>query len=236
MTRVLLTFSYDGSKFSGFQRQKNARNVQGDIENVLSTMYNTSITIKGAGRTDAKVHANGQCAHVDIPHKIKNFKKELNANLNDIKIKKVKYVDNDFHARFSVKKKIYIYKLLVKKNYKSNYVGVYHYNLDYKKICEASKLFIGPHNFKNFVAGYRDDYEAIIDNIYVFKFKNRFYFIFVGKSFYRYMVRNIVGALIDVGRGSVKISIVEEMLDNENFDKRLATAKAEGLSLYKIKY
>lgn len=236
MTRVLLTISYDGSKFSGFQRQNNARNIQGEIEKVLTNMYNSPIAIKGAGRTDAKVHAKGQCAHVDIPFKIKNFKKELNNNLIDIKIKKIKYVNDEFHARFSVKKKIYVYKLLVKKKYKSDYFGVYHYDLDYKKMREASKLFVGFHNFKNFVAGHRDNYEAIIDDIYIFRIKNRFYFIFIGKSFYRYMVRNIVGALIDVGRGSAEVSTIEEMLQTENFDKRLATAKAEGLFLCKIKY
>ena len=106
--RYKVVFKYDGSKFHGFQRQKNVRNVQGELENSLSLILNDNIVIKGAGRTDRGVHANYQVAHFDTDKDIKFLKKRLNLLLEDIKILKITLVDDNFHARHSVKNKTYI--------------------------------------------------------------------------------------------------------------------------------
>ena len=147
-------------------------------------------------------------------------------------------MDNNFHARHDVKKKTYVYKINVGK-YKSNYEGYYYqikYDLDIKKMREASKVFVGVHDYRNFVSGYRDDYESVIYNIKISKFGNILTFKFVGAGFYRYMVRHLVGALVDVGKGKVDINTIYGMIDNKEFTKKLCVVPACGLYLTDIKY
>lgn len=238
--RYLIRFSYDGTLFHGFQRQKNVKNVQGLLEQTLSGYFGQDILIKGSGRTDAGVHAKCQCAHFDISKKvtwkdIKCINKILNG---EIVINNLKLVDNNFHARHDVKKKTYVYKINVGK-YKSNYEGYYYqikYDLNIKKMREASKVFVGVHDYRNFVSGYRDDYESVIYNIKISKFGNVFTFKFVGAGFYRYMVRHLVGALVDVGKGKVDINTIYGMIDNKEFTKKLCVVPACGLYLTDIKY
>ena len=100
--KYLLTISYDGSKFNGFQRQKNVKNIQGEIEKKLSDFFGKELVIKGAGRTDRGVHAICQKAHFETNKKINGLKKYLNKELEDIKIKKITKVSDNFHARHSV--------------------------------------------------------------------------------------------------------------------------------------
>lgn len=235
--RLLLTFSYDGSKFNGFQRQKNVRSVQKEIEDALKKIYNKEIEIKGAGRTDAGVHGVNQCAHFDVYHKKTFLKKKLNNILMpDIKIKCIEEKSSEFHARHSAKAKVYEYKISYKKNDNDNYYLVLKNKLDTNKMREASKLFIGHHNYENFVAGKRDNYETYINGIFFKESKNYLIIEFMGMSFYRYMVRNLVGALIEVGKGKIDKEIIQEMLDNPSKEKALPTASPNGLYLKKVIY
>ncbi len=235
-TRYLLKFSYDGSFFHGFQRQNNVENVQGEIERVLSIIFDEKIIIKGAGRTDAKVHARNQYAHFDVNKKILFLKNKMNKLLLNIKIKSIKIVDDSFHARYSPKFKIYEYKISFDRKSDSNYYLINTKKLDLTNMIKASEYFIGTHNFKNFVAGYRDDYVTTIFDIKFIVKKNYMIIRFKGIGFYRYMVRNLVGALLDVGKGKVDKTVILSMLINYNVEKRLNTAKAEGLYLVNIKY
>ena len=234
--KVMLTLSYDGSKFYGFQRQKTLRNVQGELESALSDILNEEIIVKGAGRTDAKVHANGQVVHFETTKNIHNLKKRLNTKLKDVKIKKVRVVSDEFHARHSVLNKTYLYKIDLSGKRDNNYYTHIRYNLDIKKMKEASKLFLGTHDFHNFVSGERDNYYSTIFKIKIYKFNNVIYLYFNGIAFYRYMVRNLVGALIDLGRGKATIEDIQEMLDEPNKPKQLQTALPNGLYLLKINY
>ncbi len=234
--KLLLKFSYDGSKFYGFQRQKKERSVQKDIEEALSKIYNEDIVIKGAGRTDRGVHAINQYAHYDVKKDIKGLKSMLNKLLSDIKIKKVSIVSDDFHARYSPKKKIYIYKISYDETKDSNYYLILKKRLDVNLLKKTSKLFIGTHNFKNFVSGVRDNYETTIFNITFKERKNSLIITFEGIGFYRYMIRNLVGALIDVDKSKVTNKDIKDMLDNPDVEKQLSTAKSEGLYLKDIKY
>ena len=213
--------------------------MQGTLENVLSKVLGANILIKGSGRTDAGVHAIMQCAHFDYEGKINNSDiDKINILLNnEIVINKICNVKNDFHARHDVKEKVYVYKINNGK-YKKEYEGYYYqikYDLDIKKMKKASKLLVGTHDFHNFVSGYRNDYTSTIYKIKIKKYKDIINFKFVGIGFYRYMVRHLVGALVDVGRGKVDIHVIENMLD-KNIDKKLSVVPADGLYLEKIKY
>lgn len=232
--KYLISFKYDGSKFSGFQRQNDVRNVQKEMENTLSDFFKNEILIKGAGRTDRGVHATDQKAHFETNQSTKGLKRYLNRNLTDIKVKKIKRVDSGFHARFSVKSKRYVYKITFRKNDDSRYY-LYQRDLDINKMKECSKLFVGTHDFRNFVSGYREDYTTTIFKIKFYYFFKRLYIVFDGVGFYRYMVRNLVGALIQVGKNKVSIEDINNMI-NCTTSKRTNTAPANGLYLVKIKY
>lgn len=235
--RYLIRFSYDGTKFHGFQRQNDVRNVQGTLENVLSNFLKENILIKGSGRTDAGVHAHDQCAHFDYSGKI-SFKdiEKINYLLGkDIVINKCVVVNDLFHARYDVKKKMYVYKINNGK-YKNEYDGYYYQskcNYDIKKMKKASKLLIGTHDYHNFVSGYRDDYTSTIYKISIKKRGDIIILKFVGIGFFRYMVRHLVGALLLVGKGKVDVHVIENMLE-KNINKTLSVVPAEGLYLEKI--
>jgi tRNA pseudouridine38-40 synthase len=234
--RVKLIISYDGSKFHGFQRQIGIRNVQGYLEDSLSKLLNENIVIKGAGRTDRGVHANYQVVHFDTNKDIINLKNKLNSVLDDMKIKKVEIVNDTFHARHSVINKTYLYKIDLSNKRDFNYYLRVKNKLDIKKMKDAARLFVGKHDFKNFVAGAREDYTATIISIRIYKFNKVLYLKFKGVGFYRYMVRNLVGALLAVGKGKNSINELKEMLDKPEIEKNLPTCSPNGLYLIKINY
>ena len=236
--RYLIKFSYDGTKFHGFQRQKDVKNVQKTLEDALSKILGKPIEIKGSGRTDAGVHALMQCAHFDYDGKltIDIIDKINNALKGEIVINKFKKINNEFHARHDVKKKTYVYKINNGK-YKNDYVGYYYqvkYPIDIKKMKKASKLFEGEHDFHNFVSGFRIDYTTYIYKVSIKKSGDIILIKFVGTGFYRYMVRHLVGALLDVGRGKADATVIENMLSNPHLDKKLSVVPADGLYLTKI--
>lgn len=238
--RYLIKFSYDGTKFHGFQRQKDVKNVQGTLEKTISKVLDEEILIKGSGRTDAGVHAKCQAAHFDTTKKVtKKEVLEINKILNDeIKIKSIKEVDGNFHARHSVKKKCYIYKIN-NGSYKKEYMGYYYqlrYPLDIKKMKEVSKLFLGTHDFQNFVSGDRTSYLSTIYKIKIKKRNDVIEITFWGVGFFRYMVRHLVGAIVDVGRGKVDEKVILHMLENPGKCKKLSVVPASGLYLEKIVY
>lgn len=233
--KYMLVMSYDGSKYHGFQRQKNLKSVQGEVEQVLSKLLNENIEIKGSGRTDRGVHAKCQVAHLITNKKVKGLKNILNKNLEDIRISKIKKVKDSFHARHSVWKKVYVYKIDTTGNKDSNYYMIEKRALDIKKIKEAAKIFVGKHNFKNFASGERENYETFIFDIKVYRRNKVIYLKFIGTGFFRYMVRNLVGALLEVGKNKIDIMELKDILELRN-ERRLSTAKANGLYLEKIIY
>ncbi len=233
--KYMMVIAYDGSKFHGFQRQKNLRNVQGELEKALTNVLQEEILIKGAGRTDAFVHAKGQVVHFETKKNVTNLKKKLNNILNDIKVKKIKKVNDDFHARHSAISKTYLYKIDLSGQKDSRYYNVIKNDLNLKEMKKAASIFLGTHDFRNFVAGSRDDYHSTITSIKIYKIHHVIYMKFTGFAFYRYMVRNLVGALIEVGKGKVNVNLLNEMLKCET-DKRLPTASPTGLYLLKIRY
>ena len=234
--RVMLVISYDGSKFYGFQRQNNQLSVQGYLEELLTHELNENIVIKGSGRTDRGVHAKYQVVHFETNKDVNNLKDKINKIAQNLHVKKLKVVSDDFHSRYDVKSKTYIYKIDLTKNRNSNYYLPISYKLNIKQMKKAAKLFIGTHDFRNFVAGKREDYVSTVFNVRVFKINNILYLKFIGKGFYRYMVRNLVGALIEIGKGKIDLNVIKDMLDNPDKEKRLTTVSPNGLYLTKIRY
>ncbi len=239
--RYFIEFQYDGSKFFGFQRQKDKIAVQNILENALSIINKKEVLIKGAGRTDVGVHAKGQCAHFDLEVNIPSdrLKDVINKIVHPyIDIINCKIVDSNFHARFMVKRKKYVYRILLGKYSPLNedYYLQYNKNLDIKRLKECANLFVGSYNFHNFVSGSRDNYDAVIYDIEIKKEANEIQIIFLGKSFYRYMVRNLVGAMLDYNEKKCDLELINKMINSSDFSYQLSTAPAKGLYLEKIYY
>ena len=236
----LIKIAYDGSKFYGFQRLNEEVTVQKTLEEALTKINKQTVVIKGAGRTDRGVHANCQCASfsLDVNIDCDGLKRALNSLVEPyIYVKEVIEVSEDFHARFDVLKKRYVYKInLGEYNpIMNDYIYQCPYELDLDMMREVAKLYLGAHDFRNFVSGERDNYDCIIYDI-DFEIKNDILSItFEGKSFYRYMVRNLVGAMIEVARGKIGIDYVREMLESKE-EKTTFTAPANGLYLDFIDY
>ena len=153
--RYLITFSYDGSNFNGFSKQDGLRTIQGEMENVLKFINNGETKIVGSGRTDRGVHAIKQVCHVDILVNITEYKLKCAMNSllpKDIHVISTKVVDNNFHARYMVKEKVYEYKLNMGEYnpIERNYVYQFNKKLDVDKMISASKYLIGVHDFKAF--------------------------------------------------------------------------------------
>ena len=241
--RYIMTFSYDGKYFLGYQKQINQRTVQGTLEEVLSKINNSQVSISASGRTDSKVHAINQKAHFDLNKKIEltKLKKSLNSLLpEDIYVKKIVKVKDDFHARFNVVSKEYEYRINVKEYnpFERNYAYQYNNNLDINLMREAIKYFKGTHNFKTFTKTTNEekDYVRTIFEASIKKQKNLLIITFKGNGFLRYMVRNIVGTLIKVGEGKISPESIEELIKKENRNFAFKTANPEGLYLKNVYY
>lgn len=239
--KFLISISYDGSKFYGFQRLNNKETVQKKIEEALSIINKSPVEIKGAGRTDRGVHAIDQKASFTLNVNIDEggLKDALNSLVKPyIFITDVKKVDKSFHARFNVLEKEYIYKMNLGEY--NPLLEDYTYQpllkLNIKKMKQVAKIFTGAHNFKNFVSGERNNNDAIIKSIKFIRKENILEIHFIGKSFYRYMVRNLVGAMLDASRNRVSVKEIEEGLNNPEKEVQFSTASPNGLYLYKIKY
>ena len=239
--RYLMRISYDGSKYNGFQRLKNKETIQGCLEEVLSKINNREVLVKGSGRTDALVHAHDQCLHFDLDKEFDCDKLKYIVNKmlpSSIKVNSISNVEDNFHARFMVKEKTYIYKIYFgeKEVFLSDYAYHLSYSLDLNLMKKASKEFIGTHDFHNFVSGYRKSYISTINDFKIYKEDNMVYFLVRGKGFYRYMVRTLVGALIMVGSKKKSILDIHNALEYPNLLVSFLVVPAYGLYLQKIVY
>ena len=245
--RYLINFSYDGSMFNGYQKQPNLRTVQGCLEDALKFINGgCCIDIHSSGRTDKGVHAYNQYAHFDMDRSITLYKLKCALNTytpDDIYIKDVRIVDNDFHARYSVLKKEYIYKLNVGEYSPVNRNYVYQYNkkLDLVAMERGLKYLEGEHNFKSFTKSDDDivDYVRKISTTSIVRDSrdlNKITISFVGTGFLRYMVRNMVGLLIEIGEGKRNPEEVIKILDKEDRTISGKTANPEGLYLKNVFY
>lgn len=239
--KYLAIIKYDGSKFEGFQRLNNGKGVQNEVENVLSIIAKRKVEIKGAGRTDRKVHALGQAIsfYLDMDITLSKLKYVMNRLLNPyVSVLRIQNVDDTFHARYSAKEKTYVYKAYYgeKDPFLSDYVTYIYQKPDLRKMKKAAKLFLGTHSFNNYVSDFRDNYETTIYNIKIKKRGNYYYFTLHGTGFYRYMVRHIVGALLEVGFNKISFEDISFSLSNPTQKVQFMVAEPQGLYLKEVKY
>ncbi len=242
--RYLIKFSYDGTNFYGYQRQPGKRCVEDYIIEAVKKINNGIDTkVTSSSRTDAKVHALCQEASfvltVDItPYKLKRAINSLVPE--DIHVFDAIEVDADFHPRYMVKEKKYLYIINMgeyeptRRNYELQLGS----NLDVDKMKEAIKYFEGEHNFKNFVSN-ESKKESYVRNIFsteIVEKDSKLYIRFTGNGFMKYQVRNMVGTLIKIGNNKLDKSIINKIFEDDEYAKYVYTAKSEGLYLENIKY
>lgn len=245
--RYFINFSYDGSKYNGYQKQPKVKTVQSEIEKALKQINaGKQISIHASGRTDAGVHAYNQKAHFDYNGDIpcNKIRQALNSLIpDDIYIKNICEVSTEFHARFDVKAKEYIYKINmgIYNPIEKDYVYQYNKKLDIPEMERALKYIEGTHDFRSFVKvdEEKDDYvRTIVQTSLIRDIKNvnQITISVLGTGFMRYMVRNIVGMLIEIGEGKYKSEDIIEILKAKDRTKAGKCAPACGLYLKDVYY
>jgi tRNA pseudouridine38-40 synthase len=252
--RILLTLRFDGGGFYGWQAQSGGNTIQQTVQDAVQSVFNERLGVSGCGRTDSGVHAYGYCCHLDIK---KDFPIERLANAinkyfiaKDLKISviNVKEVDGEFHSRYYIKSKEYIYKIQNNKYRDPFYMGramYYHKPLDIDKMREAAKYLVGKHNFSSFMA---DKSEIPIDEAIrtVYKIEiisetldngTNIINIYIAASGFLYkMARIISGTLVEVSEGKINLHDLPEIINARNRLKSGRTLPSHGLYLNKIEY
>ncbi|WP_338231960.1 tRNA pseudouridine(38-40) synthase TruA [Companilactobacillus muriivasis] len=247
MTRYKLTIAYDGTKFHGFQRQNELRTVQGVMEKALMKMTKGQhLDVVGSGRTDAGVHAFGQVIHFDYPGQIpaENMLRALNSLMPlDVLVKNAEIVDENFHARFGVKKKTYQYRVdcgHYTDPFKRFYTGHYPYTLSVDKIQTALKDLEGEHDFTSFAASggvIENKVRTIYSATCVYNKNNdELVFEFTGNGFLYNMVRILVATLLEIGNGRRDVHDFLRLFQVKNRQEARGTAPASGLYLKEVFY
>lgn len=245
-----LLIQYDGSDFHGWQVQENQRTVQGDLTAVLSLLEGAPVHVSASGRTDAGVHAEGQVANVHLskhfgPEKLRGA---LNGNLKrDLRILAVQIVSDAFHARFSAVGKTYVYRVVnapVISPFWTRYALHETRELNLARMQEAAKLFLGEHDWTAF-SSVNTEAESKVREITELRIEtdwdaraqaNLIQFRISANGFLRYMVRSIVGTLIEVGLGKRNSQAVQRAINTGAKEFAGATAAAHGLTLLKVFY
>lgn len=246
-----LLIQYDGTDFHGWQVQENDRTIQGELERVIGMLVDGEVSVTGSGRTDAGVHAAGQVANVHLPDgkfTAEKLKAAINGNLwRDIRIMKCEEADEGFHARFSAKKKTYLYRIVnapVMSPFWRRFAHFESKPLDVGKMSEAARLFLGEHDWTAFASA-RADGESRVRTILDMSVESRWDDLAQGvmielrataTGFLRYMVRSIAGTLIEVGRGEKDFDTIQTAIITGDRSLAGRTAPAQGLTLLQVDY
>jgi tRNA pseudouridine38-40 synthase len=244
-----LTIAYDGTDFHGWQIQANKPTVQGEIVAVLRRLTQENVQLPGAGRTDAGVHALGQVGSFRTQSALSagEFQRALNALLPPaIRILSAEETGPDFNARWSAKGKLYRYRLYLGKVVPPmlwRYVLHYPFPLDEEAMKEAAAKFVGIHDFSSFAASTGsedDDKERNMEReIYSTELKRtddgeELWFTVHGRSFLRYMVRKMVGTLLEVGRGKLSPADIQTLYELKDRSKSGPTVPPQGLFMVRV--
>jgi tRNA pseudouridine38-40 synthase len=246
MARVRLRLEYDGTDFHGWQLQAGGRTVQGELEAAFERIVGRPVRVHGAGRTDAGVHARGQVAHADVETRLdeRALQRALNAVLpDDVSVLELGAAAPDFDARGDARWKRYVYRILGRREASPlRRRSAWHHpvSLDLAAMQAAAGTLIGTHDFAAFRGNPRGTPEestvrklirldpgAQYDEIQV---------IAEGQAFLRHMVRNLVGTLVEVGKGRLPPAEVEAILASRDRSRAGPTAPARGLTLDHIEY
>ncbi|MCL0311918.1 tRNA pseudouridine(38-40) synthase TruA [Apilactobacillus sp. TMW 2.2459] len=247
MLRYKVTVAYDGTNFAGFQKQPNQRTVEGTLTKAVNKMAHSSdIEVFGSGRTDSGVHALGQVVHFDFPFNLNeiNMFKALNSLMPlDVEIIKVEKVSDDFHARYDVSGKKYVYKVYLGEfinPFKRFYTAHWRFPIEMDNIKVALNDLVGEHDFTSFVAS-GSTAKSNVRTIYnatcsYNKDKNELEFEFYGNGFLYNMVRIMVGVLLEIGSNYRDKHDILRLYKVKDRDQARRTAAACGLYLKKVYY
>ncbi len=244
-----LTIEYEGTRYRGWQEQKNARTIAGELRRAAQILCGSEIEIGGAGRTDAGVHALAQVAHLKSDRRIRagELRRGLNDNLPaDINILKVEHAGIDFHARMSARARSYLYQISLRRTaFAKPFVWWVKDELDFEAMRRASEFLVGRHNFFNFCEPRGDDRSTIVvvNAVEMARAADLVLFRITASHFLWKMVRRIVGALVEVGRGNINQKVFEGLLESgkrkqgfSNFNVAAHTAPPSGLFLERVIY
>ena len=245
MTNIKLTIEYHGLPYCGWQYQKNEKTVQGEIEKAIFKFSGEKKTIQGAGRTDAGVHAIGQCANFELEKQFDNYQilNGINFHLGTekIRITKVENVDQEFNARFTAKSKIYNYQVFNSQApsvIEDDFSIHIRQPLDLDAMQNAIKLFLGKHDFSSFRAQGCQASKPLrtIDDASIDTEGKKIIFVFKAQSFLYQQIRIMVGSLLEVGMKNQNINWIKELIKAK--DRKLAgpTVPSKGLILKEISY
>lgn len=250
MNNWLLTIQYDGTDFHGWQEQEGLRTIQGELRRALSLLEGREVTLHGAGRTDAGVHAEGQAASVMLTREFEAdaLRSAVNGNTSrDVRVINAVPVNADFHARYSAKSKTYCYRIFnerVMSPFWMRYALHEARPLDVRAMREAAAVLIGEHDWTTFSAAQAEARTRVrtvtrldVDERRSSCGRGRLIEIRISaEGFLRYMVRSITGALLEAGRSESNVGAIRRALEAR--DRRLspATAPAHGLTLVEVEY
>ena len=252
MITLKLLLEYDGSRYSGWQEQKNARTVMGELRKAAASVLQTApadLEMQGAGRTDAGVHALGQVAHVKVDRQVRETPEELLRRMNallptDIVVLKVERAARSFHARRDAVSRSYIYQISTRKQaFTKRTVWWVKEPLDVKAMSQAAVLLAGRHDFICFraadAARPEESTVVVVESAVVEAEEDMIQFRIEASHFLWRMVRRIVGCLVKVGTGELKEKDFLRLIDghpNPTVDVAGWTAPASGLFLEGVRY
>ncbi len=244
MRNIKLIIQYDGTRYSGWQFQRNARSVQGEAEKALKGLFGARIVLKGAGRTDAGVHALGQVANFMTRSALETYKikKALNNTLpGDIVISDVMEAPLGFDSQHDSRAKIYRYTIVNNEALNPilrHYSSLVSYSLDLKKMRRAAEYLVGRHDFRAFQASgaSKGDTRRTIKHIDIKKAGDIIIIEIEADGFLYNMVRSIIGTLVEVGRGKMAAERVSDILRSKDRRRAGPTAPAKGLCLMEVRY
>ena len=241
--RIKMLIEYDGTDFSGWQRQPEARTVQGEIETVLEKLHTGRTAVTGSGRTDAGVHALGQVAHADVEFdKLERIRTGLPAMLpEDVAVVQVEEVESSFHARFQAVSRLYRYRIEKNKHPLRNR---YSHTLtlsrelstsDMQKAAERSR---GRNDWMAMAKEGSDNAGWIVNviNADVIEDESGWTFLICANRFLRGMVRIWAGTMINIGSGAAHPELITELLESKNRDRAGVSLPGKGLTLMEVKY
>ncbi|MCH2532282.1 MAG: tRNA pseudouridine(38-40) synthase TruA [Dehalococcoidia bacterium] len=242
--RIALVIEYDGTNFSGFQRQKNASSVQGEIENAIESLTRRETILRGAGRTDAGVHATGQVAAFDtesvlpIPQIVSGLNNYL---CEDIAIKSAYEVSGLFDPRRDALSRVYRYRLLESEHrspFRKDFAQLVRIGLNTNKMQSAAATLLGTHDFRAFSGSQPagKSYTRLLSRIDIWRNNDEIAVEFEGNAFLPQQIRRTVAALVDVGYSKTTIEKFEQMLTSGIQGAAQKVFPARGLTLREVKY
>jgi len=241
---------YDGTDFHGWQVQENDRTIQGELERVIGTLEDAPVKVVGSGRTDAGVHAEGQVANVNMNRRFTpdRLRAAINGNLwRDIRIMNVELAPEDFHARFSARNKTYLYRIVNAPVMTPFWRRFAHHEsrpLDIGRMTAASRMLLGEHDWTAFSSAQADGENRVrtvtdctIQTVWDPRARaSMIEFSISANGFLRYMVRSIIGTIIEIGRGEKDSDTIQTAIVTGDRSLAGKTAPAHGLTLMKVEY